>query len=150
MIPDAFLQLSDEQDLSQTTGTYTSTNVIDLSTTLRDLGDGYQMVLILRVDQDFASGGSATVALSYETSANSDLSSSTVLQGTGALGFAALNALGQIELPLWSNSAYNRYVGVKYTIGGATTTAGTMTAYIDVRPTNWEQKPAQTVSLFGA
>lgn len=141
MILDMQNLCSDSQDLSQVAGSYLSTNAIDLTggtfaspggygTIPRDAAKGENLNFYVQVDETFTSGGAATLTVELIMSANSDLSSYTVLHTTPALAMATLVAGYQIRVAVPYVGLTSRYLGVRYTIGTATTTAGTCTAGI--------------------
>lgn len=133
---------SDQQNLAQAAGTYTSTNAIDLGanpaaplvnsaggtfTPIKDLGRGGQAELVAQVTETFTSGGAATVTAQLIQSAASNLGSPTVLASSQAIAVASLVAGYQfrIEVPV---GVSQRYLGMQYVIGTAATTAGKVTA----------------------
>lgn len=140
MILDRQLLLSENQDLSQNTGTYVSTNTIDLLATgvipgrlgglpVSDIGRGNAPELLVQVTETFTSGTSSTVQAQLITSATDNLGSPTVIASTAAIAHATLVAGYQFRLAVPPGIA-QRYLGVQYVIGGAATTAGTVTAGI--------------------
>lgn len=141
MILDMQNLCSDSQDLSQVAGSYLSTNAIDLTggtfaspggygTIPRDAAKGENLNFHVQVDETFTSAGAATLVVELIMSANSDLSIYTVLHTTPALALATLVAGYQIRVAVPYVGLTSRYLGVRYTIGTATTTAGTCTAGI--------------------
>lgn len=115
------------------TATAVSTNTIDLSQA-RDVGAGEELAFSVTVDESFATATSVTVEVI--TSAAADLSSPTVIGSTGALLIAQLTAGRRpIELAvprsvLLAQPIGQRYLGLRYTIGGSNATAGKFTAGI--------------------
>lgn len=143
MILDLQNLVSDGQDLSQAAGSYLSTNAIDLTggtftspggygTISRDAAKGEDLNFFVQIDETFTSGGAATLTVELIMSANSDLSSYVVLHTTPALALATLVAGYLIRIAVPKTGLTSRYLGVRYTIGTATTTAGTCTAGIAV------------------
>ena len=145
MILDMQNLCSDSQDLSQAAGSYLSTNAIDLQggspgtnrtspgghgTIPADAAKGEDVNFFIQVDETFASGGAATLTVELIMAANSDLSSYTVLHTTPALAMATLVAGYQLRIAVPKVGLTSRYLGCRYTIGTATTTAGTCTAGI--------------------
>ena len=141
---DAKFELSDDQDLSQTTGTYASTNVIDWENNDLDIGGGNPMYLNIRMGTEAldSTGGTATlvVALASDEDATIDSSSRVVWQ-TEAFAEADL-AIGadiiSMSLPVRVDEDTvadggndGRYMGLLFTIGGETSTTGTIDAWID-------------------
>ena len=131
MALDYELVLSENQDLSQAQGAYYSTKALDLSV-VRDIGKGNPLYLVIVVDEAFdSSGGAATVVFSLISNDSTTLSSSpTTILSTPALGEAVLTqGRAPIVIPIPMGIA-EQYIGVMYTIGGETTTAGTVSAFI--------------------
>ncbi len=139
MILDNDLIFSDAQDLSQAAGTYVSTNALDngaaqtapggYGTIRKDiLRSGFLKVLI-QVIEAFASGGSATLIVQLVQADDAALSSNVeILAQTRTLALAELAAGARIGLQATAGGLNQRYLGLRYVIGTATTTAGTITA----------------------
>ncbi len=134
MFVDYQLLLSDSQDLSQTQADYSSSNIIDLSSaTGREIGRGKAIAVVITVDEAFDSSGSATVTFHLVVNADEDLTTTpTVLYETPAIAYTALTKGKVIVLPIPVGriASTDRYFGVIYAIGGATTTAGTCSAFL--------------------
>lgn len=130
------LLLSDDQAI---TATAVSTNVIDLgvagtpydavASLNQDVGKGSHVPVLIQVTEDFATLTSLTVTI--EASANDDLSSSTVLSSE-TIAVADLVAGKQTFVQCLPNGADQRYLGVRYTVGGTNATAGKITAGISM------------------
>lgn len=129
MILDDTVLFSDSQDLSQVAGAYASTNVIDLGAD-RDIGLGNPVRILVQVDETFASAGAATLNIDLETDDNSSFSSATTIATTGAVAKATLVQGYKFAEISFVPRANERYLRLNYTIGTATTTAGTVTAGI--------------------
>jgi len=122
--------LSDGQDLSQTTGSYYSTYAYNLASTY-DVGMGRPIAVVICVDEAFTSGGSATVTFTVIDEEDSTLDGSSVeIVSTRAIAIATLTLGKVIVLPIPAGIITQQYIGMKYTIGTATTTAGTVTAFL--------------------
>ncbi len=133
---DAMFELSDAQDISQATGTVASANIIDFVTENLEIGAGQPYWLNVRIEEAFASAGTANlaVALCYDTAAPID-SSSTVIYTTPAIDESLLVAGAWIlRMPLPYNVDEESIVGLLYTIGGTTSTVGTINAWLDNGP----------------
>lgn len=152
--------VSDQQSIAAVASTITSTNAIDLMgaatsptipqagtpaggaatgaglRVLQDAGRGKEPELLVQVTEAVASAGAATVQFQLVAADDAALSTNAnVLQETGAIALATLVAGYQARLcvpPGLVNSAGApaRYLGCKYVIGTATTTAGKVTAGI--------------------
>ena len=134
MIRDQELTFSDAQVL---TATALSTNVIDLgplsgmpsANLIRDIGEGE--VMWLHVSSPTAldsSGEAATLTITLESDDNAALSSATTHYTSGALTEATVSAAGwelRVRVP---PSAYQQYLGVRYTVGTENFTTGTISA----------------------
>jgi hypothetical protein len=135
---DAMFELSDDQDVSQAAGTVASTDIIDFTQADLEMGAGQPYWLNVRVGTEplasATTNATLAVALCYDTVAPVD-SSSTVIYTTPALAEAGLTAGAWIlRMPLPVNVDEERIVGLLYTIGTATTTTGTVDAWIDNGP----------------
>lgn len=130
MYVDNSLLFSDSQDLSQTTGDYYSTNVLDLLATT-DIGIGSPVLLVITVDEAFTASGAATVKVSLIDEADTTLDGSSVeIVSTDLIGKARLTLGKVFYLPVPAGLITQRYIGVRYDIGTDTTTAGTMSAFL--------------------
>lgn len=127
MILDETFMFSDDQDLSQIVGSYDSENVIDLGID-RDMGKGVPIPILVQVTETFA-GSSATLKVVLETDDNAAMSSSEVLYTSELIAVTTLVA-GYKFLINFLPLENQRYLQLVYSIGTATTTAGTVTAGI--------------------
>lgn len=93
----------------------------------RNLGAGNEIPLLIQVTQDFATLTSLTITL--ETSANADLSSSTVLASSGAIPVASLKAGYRPSFTrVLPDGVLGLHMGLRYTVTGSNATTGTITA----------------------
>lgn len=127
MILDSQTRFSDAQSIAAAASTVASTNYYDTGAT-PDIGIGQETYLVISIGTAVAGAG-ASVQFLLQTDDNSSFSSPTSFPLTGAIGVASLTAnsvqyRGRLPIGL------ERYIRVAYTISGATTTAGTATAYI--------------------
>ncbi|QGP80007.1 Bbp16 family capsid cement protein [Sphingobium sp. CAP-1] len=109
-----------------TTGTQYSTNSYDTGVKASSIGDGEELLLTVNVGTAFAGGTS--LAVNLVDSANADLSSPTVLAGSGVIAEASLTA-GVRLLKMRVPSNTQRYVGLQFVTVG-THSAGTINANI--------------------
>ncbi len=135
---DAMLEFSDEQDISQAAGTAVATNQLDLVISDVNIGGGEPLWLNVRIgteavaEVDGATTGACTlvVALVYDDTAVD--ASSIVKYQTRALTETELTAGAWIlRMPLPVAIDEEQYVGLVYTIGGATSAKGTINAWLD-------------------
>lgn len=137
MLLDKQNMFSDAQDLAQAAGSYLSTNTIDLgatgSTSIQgspssDIGRARNIDVLAQITETFTSGGAATLQVQLVSADNAALSSNlTVLAETPAYALAALTAGKQFPLR-FAPPVSQRYIGVRYVIATATTTAGKCSA----------------------
>ncbi|KKK65294.1 hypothetical protein LCGC14_2975610, partial [marine sediment metagenome] len=113
MYVDSLLLLSDGQDLSQTTGDYYSTKVVNTGTTDGDIGAGEPLYLIICVDEAFTSSSStATVKFSVIDEADTTLDSSSVeIVSTDDLVVTRLTLGKIIVLPVPAGLVTQQYLG---------------------------------------
>lgn len=120
------------------TATAASTNVIDLgeqgtvvgqsAALAYDHGQGGYIPLQIQVTETFATLTSLTVTV--ETDDNAAFSSATTVATTIATAVASLKAGYVFELTALPIRVTERYVRLKYTVGGSNATAGKITAGI--------------------
>lgn len=118
-------------------GSYLLGDHIDTSIA-RDLGNGKDVEFVVSVDTTATSGGSATLTVNLITSANSDMSSPTVIVGSPTFALAAITAgttLFRVQIPASANWA--RYVGVQQVTGTAAFTGGAVSAFLTPAAANW-------------
>ena len=143
MITDAELLFSDTQDISQVAAAYNSTNVYDTrgSKTSPDntstfWGATNEMFGLITIDAAVV-GTSSTVQFEFVSSAATTLTTPTTHWDSGAIAEATLVAGYTFAFRLPPQETYLRYLGFIYTIGTATTTAGTVTSiltpHLDIR-----------------
>lgn len=134
MYVDKQAEFSDSQVV---TATAISTNVYDLfpigngvnSNTVRDIGVGEDVYLVVQVDSTATAAGAATVQVTLESSAAAGMTSPTVHFASAVYALADLTGgrtLLAIKLPAGS---YQRYIGVRYTVATGPLTAGAFSAF---------------------
>jgi hypothetical protein len=137
MIIDDRLEVSDSQAV---TATAVSTDIIDLgpvtNNTLRDVGNGRQLFLVIQCDTTTAAVGAATVTFSLESDSTTDLATSPTVHATSAaIGKATLVAGYQLVIPVPAGlKNFERYMGVRYTVATGPLTAGAFSAFITDAP----------------
>lgn len=142
MILDKQAEFADAQAV---TTTAVLTNVIDLGddVTLRNLGGPDAAFLVISVDTAVTAAGAATVTFTLESDSDAALSTSpTVHYSTAAIGKATLvagNTPVVVQLPYGD---YERYLGVRATVGTGPLTAGAFSAFITRSPQLWRAMTA--------
>lgn len=119
----------------QSTGTLA--NVGDQVAGQRDAGGGQDLFLQVMASEAFLFSGTTdhSYTVQFVTSANSDLSSPTVLLSSGVSAttdIAIGTVLLQTPLPT-EGTAYKRYVGIQEVVVGTTTT-GKLNAFLTLDP----------------
>jgi hypothetical protein len=137
MITDAQTNFSNAQAL--TTGTVVSTNAYDMGVA-RDIGRGRDLRVYTNVTTAFTGGTSLQVNIIQ--SANSDLSSPTVLMSGATIAEASLTA-GKVLLDQVLPATSQRYIGLQY-VNTGTHTAGAVTAGIVMNTDSGTTFPAVT------
>lgn len=115
-----------------------SANVIDLGplsagNTIRDIGAGETLYLHVLVKTQFVTGGSATLTCTLESDSVSTLDNSPTVHMT----FASAVAAGTMAPGYWlakgvaiPASAYERFVGIRFTTNVADFSAGSLDAWL--------------------
>lgn len=133
-------------DAQAVTATAISTNVMDLISNasgknpLRDVGTGQDVYLVITTQAaatDDLSDATLTVTLESDSTVNLATSPTTHFS-TGTLAFAAFSPVGSVlaavKLPAGS---YERYLGVRYTVGAGPLTAGAFDAFLTTDVQAW-------------
>lgn len=120
-----------------------NTDVIDLGATptLRDIGTGEPLYLVLQVDTAFV-GAMATIQFQLASDSTANLATSkTIHADTGAIAVAtwAAGYTKVIALPMEAN--YERYLGLWMTVGTANVTAGKLNAFLTRDVSRWTAYP---------
>lgn len=149
MILDERTEFADAASVAAAAGTALIGDVIDLTATHRDMGNGECLYVAITVDTEIITGGSAgTVKFQVATDAQAAIAtdgSATIHLDTGtfATGAASSNALlaaGKTllfaELPL-EGKVYERYLGILCVTATTTTTAGKINAFLTPDKHGW-------------
>ena len=122
--------LADGMDCSQVAGDYYADYCYNIGAT-DDIGRGQPLYVVICCDTAFTSGGSATVKFSIVDEADTTIDSSSVeIVSTDTLAYTRLTEGKVIVIPVPANLITQQYIGLRVDIGTATTTAGTITAFI--------------------
>lgn len=129
-------------------GTYLLGDVMDLGSvgTLKDIGNGRPVYLVLQVATTATSGGSATGNFQLASDSTANLATSpTVHAQSGAIAVATLVAgyrIGVWSLPV--EKRYERYLGILQVTAVAAFTAGAIDAFLTLDPPGWYAPPDAT------
>lgn len=140
MIVDNFLNMATAQALNATaTGVFNLGSTIDL-TTVRDIGAGKQLYVVIQVTTDLT-GASATVQFQVASDSAATLATSgqSIHAVSGVYTGTALDTTEGVIIPLppmvvGAPIQYERYLGVQYTVGAATLSAGAVNAFLTDNP----------------
>lgn len=147
MILDERTEFADAVSVAAAAGTALIGDQIDSGPIVRDLGQGQPIWLVITVDTEIITAGSAgtlqfklvsdaAAAIATDGSATEHLVSPVFVTDDAAANSAALNA-GAVAfaapLPVEGN-AYERYLGILAITGTTTTTAGKINAFLTLDP----------------
>lgn len=105
--------------------------------TLRDLGNGEPIYLVIQVDTTFV-GATATVTFDLASDSVAALTTSkTTHATTGAIPVATLVAGYTKVIPLPTEATYERYLGIWETVATAAITAGAINAFLTRDVAKW-------------
>lgn len=152
MIFDSRLEFADAAALTLATGTNNLTNVIDTGTNAlnatRDLGNGEQLYLVINVDTDITSGGTATLAFQLVSDSVAAIqtngsqivhSTSRVITVPASANAATKTKAGSLvwvlEIP--QGDDFKQYVGVQSVVGTAALLTGKVNAFLTLDATGW-------------
>lgn len=127
-------------DSQVVTATAISTNVIDLgaTNTLKDIGAGEDVYLIVQVDAAATAAGAATVTFSLESDSTADLATSATVHYTSTAIAKTALTLGSTQLVVkLPPGSYERYLGVRFTVGTGPLTAGSFSAFLTTNAQAW-------------
>jgi hypothetical protein len=147
MIMDERLEFADAVSVAAAAGTALIGDVIDLGSVARDMGSGEPMYLVITVDTEIITGGTAgtikfllasdaQAAIAVDGTASVHADTGTFVTDDAAANSAQLNA-GAIlyygTLP-GEGTLYERYLGILCTIATTTVTAGKINAFLTLDP----------------
>lgn len=144
MILDERNEFADAASVANAAGTYLLGDQIDLQATGIDVGLATDLWFVISVDTEIITGGSAgtikfmlvsdaAAAIATDGSASVHFDSGTFVTDDSAANDSQMNAGGRpvvTKLPSGASRAYERYLGVIYTIGTTTVTAGAVSAFL--------------------
>lgn len=144
MVIDKLLEIADAASVANTAGSsYLIGSQIDLGAAGEEIGNGQPIYLIITVDTSIITAGLAGTIqfkLVSDDSASISTSTSTVhwasqLYVTDDAALNDLDAGDRIVVPLPAGEpAYERYLGLLYTVTTTDTTAGKINAFLSLDP----------------
>lgn len=143
MILDERTEFCDAESCILNIGNEIRGDVIDLGAapTLRDIGNGQPVYLVLQVSTTFV-GASSTSQFKLLSDSTANLATSaTVHIDTGAIPVATLVAGYTLVLPLPVQETYERYLGLWHWAATANVTAGAINAFLTLDPYGWRDLP---------
>ncbi len=156
MILDKNLEFADAASVAQAAGVDNVGSTIDM-TVVRDVGQGHPIYLVINVDTEIITGGSAgtiqfrlvsdsTAVPSADETPTLHVTSEEFVTDDSAANDSELNA-GQypfvVALPS-QGPEYERYLGIQTVIGTTTVTAGAINAFLTLDPVGWKAYPDAT------
>lgn len=147
---DGLLEFCDATSVAAAAGTALVGDVVDLGSVVRDIGAGEQAWLVISVDTEIITGGTAgtiqfqlasdaQAAIATDGSATIHYTSQAFVTDDAAANSAELNAGGYpvvVALPA-HGPAYERYLGILVVTATTTTTAGKINAFITTDPKHY-------------
>lgn len=143
MILDERLEFADALSCVANVGNAILGDVIDLgaSPTLRDIGNGEPLYLVIQVDTAVV-GTTSTVQWQLASDSTANLATSkTVHIDTGAIAEATLVAGYTKIYPLPVEATYERYLGLWQTVAVNNLSAGKINAFLTREPAKWAAYP---------
>lgn len=143
MILDERLEFADALSCVANVGNAILGDVIDLGATptLRDLGNGEPLYLVIQVDTAIV-GTTSTVQWQLASDSTANLATSkTVHIDSGAIAEADLVAGYTLIYPLPIAATYERYLGLWQTVAVNNLSAGKINAFLTREPAKWTAYP---------
>lgn len=148
MILDKLAEFCDATSVAAAAGTALVGNVMDLGGTSQDIGNGEPLYLVINVDAEIITAGSAgtiqfqlasdaQAAIATDGSATVHLASASLVTDDAAANSVALNAGGVPVCVALPNGTYERYLGILVVTGTTTTIAGKINAFLTHDPAKW-------------
>jgi hypothetical protein len=159
MIMDERLEFADAVSVAAAAGTALIGDVIDLSSVARDIGSGEPVYLVITVDTEIITGGTAgtvkfqlvsdaQAAIAVDGSATVHLDTGNFVSDDAAANSTQLNA-GEVlfagPLPMQGN-VYERYLGILCVTATTTTTAGKINAFLTLDPPHTKKLYAEGIN----
>ncbi len=143
MILDNLLEFADATSAILNIGNAIIGDVVDTgaSPTLKDIGNGEPMYLVIQVTTTFV-GATSTTTFDLVSDSTANLATSkTTHASTGAIPVATLVAGYTKVIPLPIEATYERYVGLWETVATANVTAGAINAFLVRDVAKWTAYP---------
>lgn len=147
MILDKLNEFCDATSVAAAAGNAVVGNVIDLGSQPADLGNGAPIWLVIQTDTEIITGGTAgTIQFTLESDSTDNLATSATVHITtptyvtddAAANSAQLNAGGIIYCGPLPTGVYERYLGIRSTVGTTEVTAGKINAFLTTDPAKYQ------------
>lgn len=125
MIIDSQEKFSEAQSVAAAAGDIVSTNVYDTGAAA-DVGIGEEMYLYAKMNAALVGAGASIQVVLQDSADNSSFADKQASAAVPVASATANATLAKVRLPI----GLRRYLRVVYRISGATTTAGTASAYL--------------------
>ena len=140
MIMDAKQEFCDEVAVNAAAGTALVGNVMDFGSFPPTFKGKDKLSLVITVSAAFTSGGSATVAFQLVSDAAAAIATNgtaSVHAQIGPVAYTTLTAGKILVIPVGGTFTYERYLGLLVVTATATTTAGTINAFLTDTPEDY-------------
>jgi hypothetical protein len=140
MIIDKLLEFGDAAACFVNVGTAIVGDVVDLGSapTLKDIGNGEPLYLVIQIDTTIAGAGSSSEFKLVSDSTANLTTSPTTHYTSGAIAVATtVSGYAVCCVPLPVGVSYERYLGITVTSSGANTTDGHANAFLTLTPPVW-------------
>jgi hypothetical protein len=141
MLIDYNLELADAVSVAAAAGSAALANTIDLGAAGIEPNCNRNLYMVITVSTTFTSSGSATVQFRVASDDSTTISTTTATQHaeTGPIGYADLKKGNRIIIPLpLGYPLYERYLGLVVITATATTTAGSINAFVSTDAALWK------------
>jgi hypothetical protein len=144
MYIDKFLEIADNVSIAATAGSAVIGVGVPHDYAGFEPNSGRNLFVVITLSAAIVSAGDATVQFRVVSDAATPVHVSTSTQHaeTGVIAYTALNTAKRIIIPLPEGpNAYEGYIGLVCVTAGATTTAGSINAFITMDAERWRAFP---------
>ncbi len=148
MLIDTHFEFCDETAVNAAAGAALVGSAEDFDVEVTDPASGRNVYLVIQVTAAFTSAGAATVSFEFRSDATASVhpTTGTLHLKTAVFPYTDLIRGKRIIMQLPQGiPAYERYCGIIVVTAGATTTAGSINAFLTLEPENWKSYPAEAL-----